>query len=253
MPNWCNTSITFQTVDNSQQSYNAIKSLYDNINKYLESDKDVSLYPNSFHNGWLGNQVLEYGLASVKDNNFTCECECRGCIENIDDEISSTDDKYYFMISQYAAWIPMVKMWQEIIMRHYVDNNGNPYIHVYYQAEEPGCVLYWTNDNVGYFYPELYTLDCCLSGKSYLFDNYNSDIEYEQPYFNSDKEALEFINRNITSKEFNTPQQAIDWINNELDTNQPAFTRVGDSPNCDYINLNEFEYCEIDDTERIRF
>ena len=60
---------------------------------------------------------------------------------------------------------------------------------------------------------------------------------------------IEFINRNITSKEFNTPQQAVDWINNELDTNQPAFTRVGDY-NCDYINLNEFEYCEIDDTER---
>lgn len=249
MPNWCNTLITFKTVDSSQQSYNAIKSLYDNINKYLESNKDISLYPNDFHNGWLGNQILEYELGSVKDNNFIHEYQCRGCIENIDNEIEFINDSYHFSISQYTAWIPMVKMWQEIIMRHYVDNNGNSYIQIYYQAEEPGCSLYWTNDNKGYYYPELYTLDCCLSEKSYLFDNYNPDIEYEQPYFESDKEVLSFINNNITSKEFNTPQQAVDWINNELDTNQSAFTIAGDYPNCDYINLNKFEYVDIEDTE----
>ena len=58
-----------------------------------------------------------------------------------------------------------------------------PDISIYWQAEEPGCNIYQTNDSAGGFYPERYYVDTCIDGN------------YESEYFTTEEEAYEWLSQ----------------------------------------------------------
>ena len=63
-----------------------------------------------------------------------------------------------------------------------------PDVSIYWQAEEPGCGIYQTNDSEGGFYPERYYVDTCIGG------------EYESEYFETEAAAYEWLSQRSDCK-----------------------------------------------------
>ena len=174
MPNWCSTDITIAKIDNNNPAATEA------LNKFVRTFFDITsgrvfdinggstIYiPNGFDECtgnlgdnwdykrdpknfvWLGNFANFYGLSE--------EYRYRGRLEWFDgddfDEWKSYDQNY-FQFSQEDAWSPNVLFWEDIIYQHYSDENGNPLLRVYYQCEEPGDGIYYTNDDEGVYYDD---------------------------------------------------------------------------------------------------
>ena len=60
MPNWCNTSISFEVHDESQKCMDALKDFYYKIKNQLDSG--TSLGENGFGSSWLGNFYILFGI-----------------------------------------------------------------------------------------------------------------------------------------------------------------------------------------------
>lgn len=129
MPNWCSTKFVF--TGNAQD----ITDIYNKITEYTSS----SIGKSDFGNCWLGNVLIGFGFGDKIDSK-TDRLRCRGSITDIG-EIEDYYDSFSFEFWTDTAWCPMVRMWNEIIAKHY-DNR----ISVSWLAEEPGCCLYETND-----------------------------------------------------------------------------------------------------------
>lgn len=151
MPNWCITDITFEANPNYyDEAIQALHNLYNKIE--CQAYGDSSLMENGFGPKWLGNFALMFKLCTAEEiDNGLQPYRCRGSINYIEEDVGEFQDSFY--ITQNDAWSPNLAMWQEIINRYY-SKEGVPLINIYYMADEPGCEIYDTNDDSGYFYQE---------------------------------------------------------------------------------------------------
>lgn len=130
MPNWCATE--YKCVGDLKE----VKALH-KVLKYIDKRK-TSIVTNDFGKWWLGNLVTKLG---GKWQDYPC----RGKI------LSYSLDGDVLLITQMTAWCE-----QEGVRR--LIQEKFPGIKVYYRVEEPGCEVFYTNDNTGRYFPEIYFL-----------------------------------------------------------------------------------------------
>lgn len=172
MPNWCYTTITFSGKD--------AKRLHDDIEKWTQENAK----PNGFGRYWLGNVVLNSGVKT--DGSY------RGMVEYLDDVKEKS-----FVLEMSSAWSPALKMWCDIIKQLKYD------VELIYYAEEPGEILYSTND------PALFD--------NYYFDVYDNNDSYDSraKFGLTKKEVLETLEPYI--KKFEIEEKEINDIVDKLE------------------------------------
>ena len=132
MPNWCDT--IYKCVGDLKEVKELNKAL-----KYIDKHK-TTIEKNGFGKWWLGNLVTKLGGDWEK-------YRCRGEITDY-----SFEDNVV-TIYQSTAWCEQEGVRQCI-------EDKFPSIKVYYREEEPGCDVFYTNDDTGEYFPERYFLDC---------------------------------------------------------------------------------------------
>ena len=133
MPNWCSTAYVIE--GNAKE----VKSLYE-LMKGLQERKEPSV-ENGFGTSWLG--CLVDGLGGDWNKTY-----CRGDWSNLE----MNGDNLQFTTE--TAWSPCNEVFDLVCEKF-------PSLHYYYQAEEPGCVFYQTNDSEGTYFPDRYLVDLC--------------------------------------------------------------------------------------------
>lgn len=166
MPNWCSTKIEFTG------NFADLTDLHNKIVQYTSSNAETS----GFGEPWLGNVLIGFGFGD-RINNPENIIRCRGWIDDIGN-VTDRQDKSSFDIFAETAWIPMIKMWREIIARHY-DNR----ISIHWIAEEKDGGLYITDD-IGWFGTDYYHVEWSIG----------EDEDYEGDYFDGPDEVAEHIN-----------------------------------------------------------
>ena len=141
MPNWCYT--TYKCVGEPED----IRKLNDAL-EYIK-DRKTTIIENGFGKWWLGNLVTKLG------GNWE-DYPCRG--EIIDFEMSK--DNTMLTLCQQTAWAEQPGV-RKIIEEKF------PSIKVYWQEEEPGCEVYFTNSFK--YFPDKYYLDS--NEEPLYFDN----------------------------------------------------------------------------------
>ena len=131
MPNWCDT--TYKCVGDLKE----VRSLYKTIK--ANDKRKTPRVENGFGRLWLGCIINALGEDWE-------QLRCRGEITDyhIDGNILT--------ISQNTAWCEQ-EGFRECIEKKY------PSIKVYYQEQEPGCDVFYTNDSSGLYFPDRYFLD----------------------------------------------------------------------------------------------
>lgn len=129
-----------------------------------------------FGGRWLGNLVTELGGDWQK-------VYCRGTIEWYEmenDQLKITTD---------TAWVPMNEVFDFICEKF-------PGLTYYYQAQEPGCDLFWTNDTAGIHFCR-YVVRICKDGydDEEYFDNLKNVYKYISDNFNVEITCLEDIKK----------------------------------------------------------
>lgn len=157
MPNWCYSEYAFTGPKI------ALEDLHEKINRYTSKPRydgsEVKHY--CFGRFWLSNIVGGFGLDPEQER-------CRGEVF----DINLTDEALF--VSTETAWSPMPTMWENILEKHYADDNGVPYVSFVFAAEEPGMCIYVNTDTEHWFFREKYLL---------------SDNNKIQEYVNADEVA----------------------------------------------------------------
>ena len=133
MPNWCLTNIHISGKKSD------IQTLYKRFSDAIERD-DGGQEPGYFTAGlthygkrWLGNLLLYIG-EEIKENGGP---RCRGTVSYYD----LCDDGEGITIQTDTAWVPMLQVFVKF------KNKYAPNAEITYCAEEPGCELFWKNDD----------------------------------------------------------------------------------------------------------
>ena len=132
MPNWCTT--TYKCVGEQKD----IQSLHKTLEQLQAMKKPF--VKNGFGNMWLGCVVNILG-GKWED------VRCRGEIIDF-----SMDGEDVLVISQSTAWCEQEEF-RYFLEQHYQG------MKIFYQEEEPGNDVYYTNDETGDYFPEQYILD----------------------------------------------------------------------------------------------
>lgn len=148
MPNWCSTAYAIEG------DAKEVKSLYE-LMKGLQEQKEPSV-ENGFGASWLGCLVDALG----SDWNKTYY---RGEWSNL--EINGNNLQF----TTETAWAPCNEVFDLVCEKF-------PSLYYYYQAEEPGCVVYQTNDSEGIYFPDRYLVDLCTADDKYYVE-YFQDTE----------------------------------------------------------------------------
>ena len=122
MPNWCDTQIT---INGEPAELKKFMELLDNWTSEENS------HPNGFGRFWLGNIVLNAGLAESSE-----DYACRGEIWYGDLDVVSGQIVLYTR----TAWAPMNQLWKDVISRYIPD------CEFIYCSIEPGFKVFETND-----------------------------------------------------------------------------------------------------------
>ena len=129
MPNWSNTQYIFEGDKKEITSLHKKLQLLDSMEK--------SLVDNGFGNMWLGNLVT---LLGGKWKSILC----RGTI----DYYNLIDERTLELTTQ-SAWCSASEVWN-FVLKQYTS------LEYYFFAEEPGNIIYETNDSTGRYFPERY-------------------------------------------------------------------------------------------------
>lgn len=163
MPNW-NTSCWKVTGEHEQ-----VEKLYA-IMQELEKMPDPGLFENGFGSTWLGNLVIKLGGDWNK-------IYCRG-------------EWNYLEYRDGILTIDIESAWSDPNeVREFIEEKL-PGIKIYFQSEEPGCVIYETNDDTGEYFPDRY----------YLWD----EISLDTGYYPSLDGLLRAVEKMTGSKHLNT-------------------------------------------------
>ena len=130
MPNWCSTNYAIKC-----ENEELLKKICGAINKCALTPR-VDLMSDPY---WVGNVFKELGLELKGDRSFWQDAK-------IEDGVL----KFF----EYSAWSRGcgVVMLQE----HYLSDNDDDFLEVYFVSLELGMGVYETNDESGLFFPERY-------------------------------------------------------------------------------------------------
>lgn len=138
MPNWCETTITFDGIDN-EEGKRALEDFYNKIHDALNYYVKKHNNTNCTYHEIFEEMVEEYIVDTmtplytyVNNNNK------RGYITWMQDNINYNT----FSIVCDDAWSPNVEFWDTLIRAFYGDDK----ISIRYVASEPGMGLFHTND-----------------------------------------------------------------------------------------------------------
>ena len=158
MPNW---SYTQYKIKGSEDEVAALHKIIQDLDQ-----RDESLLPNGFGKLWLGNLVHVLGGDWEKTY-------CRGQILNYSLE------RGILSINTETAWGELSEV-RNLILHHF------PGIRIYYLCEEPGMLVFETNDSGGAFFKERFILDYCEDIKGIFY----------WEYFTTLKAAADFVSKN---------------------------------------------------------
>lgn len=185
-----NNCFTDYVIEGDQQE---LQSLYEALQRI---DTKAELKTTSgFGSRWLGNLVTEIG---GDWNNVYC----RGTVDWYELE----DNQLQILTD--TAWVPMNEVFDFIVEKF-------PGLEYYYQAEEPGCELFWTNDTAGIHF-------------SKYIVRLSKDGYGEEEYFETLENAFKYVSDNF-GVEIKS-EEDIRKLNEDLDE------KGGD----DYCYFNEF-------------
>lgn len=148
MPNWCST--TYRFCGDKKE----LEIFYKKVNEWRHSFTKTD-----FGADWLGNILYGAGLENCIDNpDPEARISCRGTITDMSLDDSGID------IWVESAWVPMAKMWVEVLKVLKLNS-----IRFCFEAEEPGCELYWIYDPdlIGAFDGDDYYIDTCIGNNYY--------------------------------------------------------------------------------------
>lgn len=191
MPNWCDT--TYKCVGKKED----IQSLHKTLAQLRAMKKPF--VKNGFGNLWLGCVVNILG-GKWED------VRCRG--EIIDFSI----DGDILVIFQSTAWCEQEEF-RYFLEQHY---SG---MKIFYQEEEPGCDVYYTNDETGDYFSD-----------KYMLDSYDGS-----EYFNSLHDVAAKV-KEITETDVKTEED----IEKALDEYQEQMEKKGKEV---FYSLHKFNYC----------
>lgn len=204
MPNWCYTDYRFYA--DTDVGKEQLAKFYATLTYAIREEKRRILR-SDFGDKWLGNVILEFcpqNFTLTKDS-ITCtyngtDVRFRGSIIYLEITDEDTNDPY-ISVQTETAWEPMYDMWDMILAEC-----GFTDIKYVYSSEEPGMGIYINTDKKGKFFSEKYRVEVYISDEFYC---------NETQYFNSDKEALDYLNEVIknlreeykhNSKAYSLPQ-----------------------------------------------
>lgn len=118
MPNWCSSTITLRC---RNEKYS--KAVCNKIASWCKNPEE-----------WLGNILIEADACSLENINDG-QVRCRGSL------IQIKADGRDVILDTETAWAPMLQMWKRICEKHFPEVEN-----ILYKAEEPGCDLFFTND-----------------------------------------------------------------------------------------------------------
>lgn len=188
MANICLTSIVIavndELLENNPKAYDIA---------CLKLSETYSRIISLFENGIISLESIanEFGLYSDKGGfvNKNMTINMNGFVEDISELYHDM-----FKIYQSDKWRPCVQIWQLIVI-NLNSELGNEYLKVFYEAEEPGCEIYETNDN-NFKYMDQYIIDGILLPHD-SFTKITERCEFCE-YFNTTSDVLSYIKENIT-------------------------------------------------------
>ena len=228
MPNWCSTTYNFKgNPDDVTQLHDKIIEWCTDPYKDLNDKKD----PYTFNNWWLGNVVAGAGLGTTEivqspiNQDYlqkkvnAKDLDFRGQITDISD-VKKDENSGEFSLYTETAWIPMSKMWGEVIKKLGVD------IKFDFMAEEPGCEIFWIYDpnNLGDF-EDTVLIDSSGTKELEDINNYYSPgdaVDVLNKFFKTEYKTLEEFDEKIN--DFNS-----DPKNQHYFLSVHQFERVDDS------------------------
>lgn len=166
MPNWCYTNIIFH----------GDKTEIEDFRSKVDGWTNKILRPSDFKESWLGNVLTGAGLGDridAEENGL----RCRGSVGYVG-EVEYGEDEAYFNVETETAWVPMMKMWVEVIK-----TLGYKTIGFGYQSEEPGCELYVVHDPYGDF-PDKWVIDMFIEGED--LEDEKAMRLYDDRYYTDD-------------------------------------------------------------------
>ena len=181
MPNWCSTTYWFHGAKNELEL----------LNNKIKEWTSASAMTTDFGDSWLGNIVIGAGYKDRIDNSDSSLCiRCRGTLTDIGD-VDGSDNKCSFDLWTETAWVPMGRMWQ-----HVIKALGLKTVGFSFEAEEPGCELYWVYDpnNYGDFTDEDVYIDSFGDNEVDRLSGYYSReaaVRLLNSFFHTELEKLE--------------------------------------------------------------
>ena len=124
MPNWCYSNVE---IVGSEASIDRLEKEFD-----LALSKDR--IRTDFSKEWLGNLLLHIGMS--KDEVLNGDVRCRGAVTYF-----AREAKDRLVMDTETAWVPHMQC-IKMFVDHYADDAA-----IFYRAEEPGCCLFWSNDD----------------------------------------------------------------------------------------------------------
>jgi hypothetical protein len=153
MPNWCYTSYVIEG-DKKE-----LEDLHNRIRSLQNLPEPEQAY--SFGKLWLKNVLELFG--DIPEGMYY-----RG---NIVDYPELSD---VLRFQTMTAWADMNGVWDSVLS-HYES------LHYYYSSEEPGCILYYTNDEDGTYF------------ERYLVDDWGEG----QEYYNTEEEVIAYVSERL--------------------------------------------------------
>ncbi len=149
MPNWAYTQYKIKG------SESEVAALYNTIEKLGQMKE--SYLPNGFGKLWLGN------LVSILGGDWH-DIYCRGQI------LDYAYENGILSINTETAWGEMSET------RHFLQT-VYPSLEIYFITEEPGLLVFETNDSCGAFFKERFILDYCEDSKGVFYWEYFTTLE----------------------------------------------------------------------------
>lgn len=142
MPHWSTTdyAITGKHED--------ISRLHSDFKRVISIDRSANLDSSTFYSdaSWLG-YIVDELLPDVKNT----QIDCRGTVSFISDTVEQLDKTLSVVrISTETAWSACNKLFDTLAEKYHVD--------IKFYEEEPGSIIYRTNDSEGTFFPARYIM-----------------------------------------------------------------------------------------------
>lgn len=142
MPHWSTTdyAITGKHED--------ISRLHSDFKRVIAIDRSTNQDSSTFYSdaSWLG-YIVDELLPDVKNT----EIDCRGTVSSISDTVQQLDETHSVVrISTETAWSACNELFDILAEKYHVN--------IKFYEEEPGSIIYRTNDSEGIFFPARYVM-----------------------------------------------------------------------------------------------